>query len=63
MENARKLKPSDILKPGAQLKARILDFNDPESKAMLDALMEEKRKCLERKNVNWGELDRLYVNI
>lgn len=63
MENARKLKPSDILKPGAKLKARIIDFDDPEVQKMLEAVLEEKRKCLARKNVNWGELDRLYVNI
>jgi hypothetical protein len=63
MENTRKLKSSDILKPGAKLKARILDFNDPEVKRMLDAVMEEKRKCLARKNINWGDLDKIYINI
>lgn len=63
MENSRKLKPSDILKPGAKLKVKKIDFNDPEVKRMLKTVREEQKKCLERKNVDWGKLDRLYVNI
>jgi hypothetical protein len=47
-----------LIKPGAKLKARKIDFDDPEVKAMLDAVIEEKRKCLERKNVDWNKLNR-----
>jgi hypothetical protein len=42
MENAQKLKKSDILKPGEKLKARILNFNDPEVVKMIEAVLEEK---------------------
>lgn len=63
MENAQKIKPSDILKPGAKLKVKKIDFNDPEVKRMWEAVRKEQKKCLARKNVDWGKLDRLYVNI
>ncbi len=63
MENARKLKRSDILKPGTRLKVKKIDPNDPEVQKRFETMLEEQRKCLARKNVDWGELDRLYVNI
>jgi hypothetical protein len=63
MENARKLKKSDILKPGTKLKAKKIDFNDPEIIAKIEAVNEERKKCLERKNVNWNELNNTYINI
>ena len=63
MENARKIKLSDIIKKGAKLKCRKIDFNDPEIIKMFEAVMEEKKKALERKNVDWEKLEKTYINI
>ena len=57
-----KTKLSDIIKKGAKLKARKIDFDDPEVKAMFEAVMEEKKKCLERKKVDWNKLDKMRVD-
>jgi len=59
----KKIKVSDIIKPGTKLIARKLDPNDPEIQKAFDNLKEEQRKCLERKNINWNELDQIYITI
>jgi hypothetical protein len=63
MENARKLKRSDILKPGTRLKAKKIDLNDPEVQKRFKTMLEEQEKCLERKNVDWNKLDKTYITI
>ncbi len=62
MENPKRCLKG-LLKNGENFKAKALDFNDPEVKAMLEAVKEEKRKCLEKKKVNWAKLNNTYINI
>jgi hypothetical protein len=62
MENPkRSLK--GVLKHGDDFKAKKIDFNDPDVKRMFEAIRKEQKKCLKRKDVDWGSLDRTYVNI
>jgi hypothetical protein len=61
MENPRK-SLKGLVKPGAKLKARKIDFNDPEVIEMLRAVREEQKKCLERKKIDPKTLD-IVINI
>jgi hypothetical protein len=61
MENPRR-NLKGLLKKGAKLKAKPIDFDDPEVIEMLRAVREEQKKCLERKKVDWGKLDRFRVD-
>lgn len=58
-----KLKIEDILKPGAKLQPREIDFNDPEIKAYLKNVQKEQKLCFERKKVDWNKLSNTYINI
>ncbi|MFA5366579.1 MAG: hypothetical protein WC333_01620 [Dehalococcoidia bacterium] len=62
MENPRR-SLKGLLKNGDNFKARKINLDDPEVKIMLEAVKEEKKKCLERKKVNWAKLNNTYVNI
>jgi hypothetical protein len=62
VDNMPKTKLSDIVKKGAKLKAKKIDFDDPEVKTMINAIKEEQKKCLERKKVDWNKLNKMRVN-
>lgn len=62
MENPRR-SLKGLLKNGENFKAKKIDFNDPKVKRMFEAVRKEQKKCLKRKDVDWGSLDRTYVNI
>ena len=61
MENPRR-SLKGLLKNGNKFKAKKIDFNDPEIKAMINAVIKERKKCLERKNVDWSKLNNIYIN-
>ncbi len=39
-----------LLKPGAELKAYIIDENDPEFKAMIQKCIEEQERCYQSRD-------------
>jgi len=54
---------NDIFKNGANFKARKLDFNDPEVIMMINAVKEEQKKILKRKEVDWEKMRNTVINI
>jgi hypothetical protein len=52
-----KVKAEDILKPGAVLEVRKIDFNDPEVRAFVEYAKREQRKILRYKIVTRKTLD------
>jgi hypothetical protein len=63
VDNMTKIKLSDIVKKGAKLKARKINFNNPEVQKMLAAVLEEKKKCQERSKVDWKKLNDTVIDI
>lgn len=52
-----KVKAEEILKPGAVLEVRKIDFNDPEVRSFVDQTKCEQRKILRYKIVTRKTLD------
>lgn len=57
MSNNQRLKESDILVPGAQLKAQILNENDPKLLENHRKTREAQKKILSLKNITKETLD------
>ena len=45
-----KVKSSDILKPGAKLEVKLIDFNDPEIKRFVEEALKQQKAILKIKN-------------
>jgi hypothetical protein len=54
---------NDIFKKGAKFKVRKLDFNDPEVIKMVNAVKEEQKKILKRKEIDWEKMRNTVINI
>jgi len=58
-----KTKINDIFKKGGKFKVRKLDFDDPEVIKMINAVKEEQKKILKRKEVDWEKMRNTVINI
>jgi len=58
-----KTKINDIFKKETNFKVRKLDFNDPEVIKMINAVKEEQKKILKRKEVDWEKMRNTVINI
>jgi hypothetical protein len=63
VDNMLKVKYTDIFKKGAKFKVKKINFNDPEVIKMIDAVKEEQRKILKRKEVDINQLRNTVINI
>ncbi len=61
MSEARPLK--NILKKGAVLEAKILDYSDPKIKNRLEEMRKRQDQILACKNVDWEKMAHTYITI
>ena len=52
----KKIGVSDIFKDVKSWKARVIDPNDPEVKALIERTRKAQAECLERKEIDWNRL-------
>ena len=46
-----------------KLKAKKINPNSQEFKEKIEKFKKAKKECLDRKNIDWGELSRTYITI
>jgi phosphoribosylcarboxyaminoimidazole (NCAIR) mutase len=61
MTEARPL--TNILKKGAVLEAKILDYSDPKLKKQLEEVRKMQDQILACKNVDWEKMAHTYITI